>query len=222
MARSYKPLGQVAIAAANVAEALYTILAGVMCVGSNLHITNKNATTQKIRVWHRLLGAVQDDAHLIAYDLVVPANGFLDLKLGLTGQATDIVWIQADNTGVIFHLDGFEEPVVVGRSYKPLGQGKIAVANTPQDLYTVPASTQAVSSNLQITNKNGTSQKVRVWHRAAGVAAADKHLKAYDVVVPANGTISLESMTMATTDKITVQADNTGVVFCLYGFEEPV
>lgn len=111
----------------------------------------------------------------------------------------------------------------MARSYKTLGQATIAVAATPQDLYTVPGGKMSVGSNIQVCNKNAAARTIRIWHRVAGIAAADKHLIVYEYSIPANSFVPLQlGMTLSAADIITIQASNTDVSFALYGFEEDI
>lgn len=68
-------------------------------------------------------------------------------------------------------------------TYKVLGQAVLAALGTWVDLYTVPASTQAVVSTLAVVNRGTTSGTVRLAVRPGGAALDPKHYLAYDVTV---------------------------------------
>lgn len=103
--------------------------------------------------------------------------------------------------------------------YKVLGQSNPA-ATTATTLYTVPASTSAVVSSLNICNQAATSATFRIAIRPAGATLATSQYLSYDTTVAANDTISLNvGMSLATTDVITVYASSATVSFILFGTE---
>jgi len=102
-------------------------------------------------------------------------------------------------------------------SYQILGQDSPS-ASTNLDLYTVPASTQAIGSTLVICNTNSSTVSVRVAARKAGAPIATKHYILYGSSVPANDMITLTmGMSLDATDIVTVWANTTGVSFTLFG-----
>lgn len=103
---------------------------------------------------------------------------------------------------------------------KSLGQAIQAVAGTDQDLYTVPALTDAVVSGLYITNQAATSATYIVKHRIAGAASATKQQLFSAVSLPPNTTdIVLQGYCLAASDVITVQASAVTVSWNLVGQE---
>lgn len=111
MARSYKTLGQVAIAVGATPENLYTVPGGKMAVLSNIQVNNKNAAARTIRIWIRSGGVAAADKHLVVYEYSIAANSFASLQFGVTMAAADIVTIQASATDVSFSAFGFEEDI---------------------------------------------------------------------------------------------------------------
>lgn len=107
----------------------------------------------------------------------------------------------------------------MAQSYKVLGQSNPA-ATTDTTLYTVPASTSAVVSTLQVCNQAATAATFRVAVRVAGAALAAQQYLAYDVALPANDSLSLTlGITLAATDVITVRASTANVSFNAFGSE---
>jgi hypothetical protein len=105
-------------------------------------------------------------------------------------------------------------------SYKVLGQS--APANTSNaDLYTVPASTQAIVSTLAISNTTSSSATARVFIRKAGATAAASNALAYDITIGGNTVTTLTiGITLATTDVVTVQTGTANALtFQAFGSE---
>lgn len=103
-------------------------------------------------------------------------------------------------------------------AYKVLGQS-IPAATTLTTLYTVPASTSAVSSTLTICNQ-GITTTVRVAIRPAGAAITAAQYIIYDATVNANDTAFFTvGLALATTDVVSVYANTATVSFNLYGSE---
>ncbi len=103
---------------------------------------------------------------------------------------------------------------------KNLGQAIQAVANTDQDLYTVPAATDAVISVLAICNQTNAPITYIVKHRKAGAASAVAQQLLSGVTLPGNTTdFVLQGVCLAATDVLTVQANSTSVSWNLYGQE---
>lgn len=104
-------------------------------------------------------------------------------------------------------------------SYKILGQSNPA-ATTMTDLYTVPASTQAVVSTLAISNIGTSSATIRVAIRQGGAALTNKQYILYDTIVSTNDATYLTlGMSLATTDVVSVYASTANVSFNLFGSE---
>ena len=104
-------------------------------------------------------------------------------------------------------------------SYRVLGQVNPA-ATTNTTLYTVPASTSAVTSTISICNTGGTPVTVNVAVRPAGASLLTKHYILYDALINASNTMFLTiGMTLATTDVVTVYTSTADVSFNLFGSE---
>jgi glucose-6-phosphate dehydrogenase assembly protein OpcA len=104
-------------------------------------------------------------------------------------------------------------------TYKVLGQSNPA-GNTATTLYTVPASKSAVLSTISICNQSTSNGSFRIAIRPSGDALANQHYISYDTVVPNNDTIFFTiGVTLATTDVITVYANNALMSFGVFGSE---
>lgn len=102
---------------------------------------------------------------------------------------------------------------------KILGQSNPS-ATTSTDLYTVPASTEAVASTLVICNRSGTATSFRASSAVAGASISNEQYIAYDAPIAGNETITLTiGMTLAATDKVRVYATLATLSFTLYGAE---
>jgi hypothetical protein len=105
-------------------------------------------------------------------------------------------------------------------TYKILGQSNPS-AQTATDLYTVPASTQAVVSTLSICNLDSTNTAFfRVATRRAGATLANSQYIAYNTSLSPLDTISLTmGVTLGNTDVITVYANSASLSFSAFGSE---
>ena len=105
-------------------------------------------------------------------------------------------------------------------TYKVLGQA--APADTANaDLYTVPASTEAVISTIVVSNVTATDATCRIFVRVGGAAAAAGNALVYDGPVTANDfTAVTVGITLAATDVITVQSGTAdALTFQAFGSE---
>ena len=104
-------------------------------------------------------------------------------------------------------------------TYKVLGQAKPTAA-TATNLYTVPASTQAVVSTLNVSNLTNDLTTVRIAVRPAGAALEDKHYLLYNNTISGYATAQFTiGMTLATTDVVTVYDTAGKCAFNLFGSE---
>lgn len=108
----------------------------------------------------------------------------------------------------------------MANAYKVLGQTGDAFTSGSVDLYTVPAATEAIVSTLVVCNRSSADKTFKVAVRPAGASIADAHYINYDTTVGANDTIYLTlGFTLATTDVVTVDAEDVNVSFSLFGTE---
>ena len=104
-------------------------------------------------------------------------------------------------------------------TYKILGQS-LPAANTYTDLYTVPASTQAILSTINVCNLTTSNVTFRIAARRAGVALTNSQFIAFDTALAAQDSLGLTlGVTLANTDVITVFSAQGNVSFGLFGTE---
>lgn len=103
--------------------------------------------------------------------------------------------------------------------YKVLGQSNPA-ATTLTTLYTVPTSNSTIVSTLNICNQSTSGSLFRVAVRPAGASISGQHYLAYDTPIAGSDSISLTlGMTLASTDVVSVYANNTSLSFTAFGTE---
>lgn len=104
-------------------------------------------------------------------------------------------------------------------THKVLGQVSPA-ATTLTTLYTVPAGTDAIVTNITVTNTTSGNIYFRIAVRPGGETLATKHYIVYDSGLTAN---SFAHFTMPITvdaaDVISVYATATGLAFSAFGSE---
>ena len=103
--------------------------------------------------------------------------------------------------------------------YKNLGQTALP-ATTLTDVYTVPASTEAVISSIIVCNRGATATTFRISHAVNGAADSDEQYLYYDISIPANDTfVASLGLTLGDSDKIRAYAGNANLSVNLYGTE---
>ena len=104
-------------------------------------------------------------------------------------------------------------------TYSVLGQSAPS-ATTATDLYTVPASTEAVVSTIFVCNRGGAAATYRISIRPAGATQANQHYIAYDALILANDSVAITvGTTLEATDVITVYASTANLSFNAFGSE---
>lgn len=89
-------------------------------------------------------------------------------------------------------------------------------ANTLSTLYTVPADTQAVTSNIHVCNLGSTSASIRLAVRPSGTSISDEHYLFYGLTITANDTIEFgHGITMDASDVMSVWSSTGSVSFNL-------
>lgn len=91
-------------------------------------------------------------------------------------------------------------------------------ADTPTDLYTVPANTNAVISTISICNySTTTTADYTIRIRPSGATAADEHIFAFNVTLSISETAFITvGIALSATDVITVEADTADVTFMAF------
>jgi hypothetical protein len=103
--------------------------------------------------------------------------------------------------------------------FKVLGQAAPA-ATTPNNVYTVPGSTQAVISTIVVANRSATDATFRISVRPNGATQANQHYLAYDVTVPGSDSTTLTlGITMGDTDVLTVYGSTANLSWNVFGTE---
>ena len=107
MAEIYKVLGQLAPAAATLAD-LYTVPGVTQAVVSTLVVCNRGTVPDVFRLAICPAGAALADAHYFAFDAEVIENESISFTLGVGLQATDVVRVRSGLGAVSFAAFGCE------------------------------------------------------------------------------------------------------------------
>jgi hypothetical protein len=104
-------------------------------------------------------------------------------------------------------------------AYKVIAQGNPAAASLT-DLYTVPASTEAVISTIMVANRSAVRTKFRISVAIAGAADSNEQYIAYDVDIEGNDMQEVViGMTLGATDKVRIYATLATLSFNMFGTE---
>lgn len=106
------------------------------------------------------------------------------------------------------------------QTYKNLGQS-FPTTTAAQDVYTVPASTQAIVSSFAVSNQSTTaSTSFTISHAVSGVAATTKQNFVTGVIIEARETkIFTIGAALAATDVIRFQVASTTLTLNIWGVE---
>ena len=107
MPTTYKVLGQSAPSATTNTD-VYTVGSGKSAVVSTITVCNRSAVAVTYRIAIRVAGAAISNEDYIAYDSTVPANDSINLTLGITLAATDVVTVYASTANTSFNIFGSE------------------------------------------------------------------------------------------------------------------
>lgn len=104
-------------------------------------------------------------------------------------------------------------------AYKVLGQSAPS-ATTLTDVYTVPASTEAIISSIVISERGGSAGTFRIAVRPNGASAANQHYIAYDSPIAANDIVGLSiGVTVDAADVISVYCSSADMSVNIFGSE---
>jgi len=107
----------------------------------------------------------------------------------------------------------------MANAYKVLGQSAPA-ATTDTDVYTVPASTEAVVSTIIIANRASSAGSFRIMVRPNGAALSNVHYIAYDVAIAANDSTTLTlGITLDAADVVSVYCSSADMSVNIFGTE---
>jgi hypothetical protein len=107
MASTYKVLAQSAPSATTNTD-VYTVGSGKSAVISTITVCNRAASSATYRIAIRVAGATIANEDYIVYDSTVPANDTINLTIGVTLAATDVVTVYASTANFSFNLFGAE------------------------------------------------------------------------------------------------------------------
>lgn len=91
-------------------------------------------------------------------------------------------------SGITVTLYGIETASSV-ETYKKLGQAQLTGSGTQDTLYTVPASTSTVCSNIVVANTTATAKTIKLWHVPNGQSVGDGYLLFGAITIAANTTV---------------------------------
>jgi hypothetical protein len=107
MAQTYKCLGQLN-PAATTGTALYTVPAATQTVISTLVVCNQAAAAGTFRVYLRPNDEALVGKHYLIYDAAIAANDSIFFTLGLTCDASDVLYVYASSASMSFQVFGSE------------------------------------------------------------------------------------------------------------------
>jgi hypothetical protein len=87
---------------------VYTVGSGKSAVVSTITVCNRAASSATYRIAIRVAGATIANEDYIAYDSTVPANDTINLTIGVTLAATDVVTVYASTANLSINLFGAE------------------------------------------------------------------------------------------------------------------
>ncbi len=107
MAQAYKVLAQSAPSATTNTDML-TVGAGKSVVASTVTVCNRGTTAAQYRIAVRPSGVSLANQHYIVYDANVMGRDTVNLTIGLTLAATDVVTVYASSANLTFSMFGAE------------------------------------------------------------------------------------------------------------------
>jgi hypothetical protein len=107
MATAYKVLGQSA-PSATTGTALYTVPSATEAVISTITVCNRGSSSGTFRLYIRPNDETLANKHYLVYDASVGANETVALTLGVTVDATDVVYCYASTGDFSFNAFGSE------------------------------------------------------------------------------------------------------------------
>lgn len=108
----------------------------------------------------------------------------------------------------------------MAKTYKRLGATTV-IANTDTALYTVPASTSTIVSEITVCNRGSSQHTFRLAHVDGSISlVSSEDYKYYDAPIEANQGITFNiGLTMSAGDTILVRANSADVNFSASGVE---
>lgn len=100
---------------------------------------------------------------------------------------------------------------------KRLASADISSANTPTQVYRIPADTEA-SCNILVTNRNPSSARVRV-SIGDNASPENKDYIEYDVSIPAYGVLERSGLIIGALERIIVESSDANISVRIHGYE---
>ena len=107
MPTTYKVLGQVA-PSAGADTALYTGPSSTQTVISTISVCNRSASEGTFRIFLRPNDETLANKHYLVYDAPVIGNDVINLTLGITMDASDVLYVRASSADFSFNCFGSE------------------------------------------------------------------------------------------------------------------
>lgn len=107
MAEAYKVLGQ-SSPLATTDTTLYTVPSSTQAVISTIIVCNRAASSATFRIAVRPNGATLANEHYLAYDVIIDANSFIAITIGMTLGDTDIIAVRSSTSNLSFSAFGSE------------------------------------------------------------------------------------------------------------------
>lgn len=107
MAISYKVLGQIN-PTANALTTLYTVPTGNSAVISTISVCNQSDSSSKFSLAVQPANAAIEAKHYINYNAAIAGNSSVNITIGLTLAASDVVSAAAESANVSFNAFGSE------------------------------------------------------------------------------------------------------------------
>jgi hypothetical protein len=107
MATAYKVLGQSALSATTNTD-VYTVPAATSSIISTVVVCNRSAAAVTYRIAVRPDAAAIANQHYVAYDVTLAANDSVNLTLGITLDAADVVTVYASTANLSVSIFGSE------------------------------------------------------------------------------------------------------------------
>jgi hypothetical protein len=105
------------------------------------------------------------------------------------------------------------------QTYKLLGQVN-PTANTPANVYSVPASTEGIVNSIIISNLSSSNASFSLTVRPTSEALADKHFIVRGCVIPASDTLTMTlSLTMQTNAVLAANTNSSNLSISAHGVE---
>jgi len=107
MAITYKVLAQSAPSATTNTD-VYTVGSGKQAIISTISVCNRAASAATYRIAIRPNAATLANEHYIVYDGTIPLSDTINLTIGITVDAADVITVYASSANLSFNLFGTE------------------------------------------------------------------------------------------------------------------